>query len=192
MHAKRLHQHLIDKAEGAAFAWGFVESMLFFLVPDMILSVVAVHGLRRSLWCCLWAVAGAIGGGSLMYGWGAVDSATALSMVDAVPAIPADMLVRVRAALGADGLPAMLWGPLIGIPYKIYAVQAGALGLSLPGFMLMTIPARITRFLITCLGFNLVSRLLRHWGASPRVIAACWMLFWVMNYAIYWHATMRP
>ncbi|RZL04288.1 MAG: hypothetical protein EOP36_01365 [Rubrivivax sp.] len=191
MNAQQFHQKLIDKAEGASFTWGFVESMLFFLVPDMLLSVVAVHSLRRSLWCCLWAVAGAMAGGALMHAWGAHDAATALRVLDAVPAIPADMLVRVHHELSADGLVAMLWGPLIGIPYKIYAVQAGSLGLSMPMFLLMTIPARITRFVITCVGFHAVSRLLGRY-LGPRGIAGCWALFWIMNYAIYWHATMRP
>lgn len=192
MHAKQIHQQLIDKAKGASFTWGFVESMLFFLVPDMILSVVAVHSLGRALVCCIWAVAGAIAGGAVMYAWGAHDAATALRVLDAVPAIPADMLVKVHTELSTGGLPAMLWGPLIGIPYKVYAVQAGALGLSVPIFLLMTIPARIIRFIITCLGFNLVARLLRRLGAGPRVIAGCWTLFWILNYAIYWSATMRP
>lgn len=192
MHPQRLLQKLIAKAEEFSFSWGFVESMLFFLVPDMILSVVAVHNLRRALWCCLWAVAGAIAGGAVMYAWGAHDVATALQVLDAVPAIPADMLTKVHHELSTGGLTAMLWGPLIGIPYKIYAVQAGALGLSVPGFLLMTIPARIIRFVITCLGFNLVSRGLRRLGAGPRLIAGCWTLFWILNYAIYWSATMRP
>lgn len=192
MHFQRFHQKLIAKAEAASFTWGFVESMLFFLVPDMVLSVVAMHSLRRSLWCCAWAVAGAIAGGAVMYAWGAHDATMALRALDSVPAIPADMLVKVHHELSAKGLPAMLWGPLIGIPYKIYAVQAGALGLSVPMFLLMTIPARIIRFVITCLGFNLAARLLRRLGAGPRLIKGCWTLFWILNYTIYWSATMRP
>lgn len=191
MDVRQLHQRLIAQAEAISFGWGLAEGMLFFLVPDMILSVIALHSLRRSLGCCLWAVAGAMAGGTVMYLWGHHDPVVALRVVDAVPAIPADMLVKVHTALSTDGLPAMIWGPLIGIPYKIYAVQSGALGLSLPGFVLMTIPARIARFVITCVGFNLVARGLRRYF-GPRVVAGGWALFWVMNYAIYWHATMRP
>lgn len=191
MQGERILKRLIDRAEGISWGWGLVESMLFFLVPDVFLSMVAVQSLRRSLWCCVWAVAGAMLGGSLMYAWGAHDAITALKVLDAVPAIPADMLVSVRQDLEARGLVAMLSGPVVGIPYKIYAVQAGALGLSWPVFAGMTIPARIIRFLITCVAFHVVARGIRRY-AGPKVVAGCWVLFWILNYSIYWHATMRP
>jgi len=191
MAGTQILKRLIERAEGISWGWGFVEAMLFFLVPDVFLSVVAVHSLRRSLWCCGWAVLGAMVGGSLMYAWGAHDAATALKVLDAIPAIPADMLVSVRQDLNDRGLVAMLSGPVVGIPYKIYAVQAGALGLSWPVFVWMTVPARIIRFIITCVAFHFIARAIRQY-AGPKVVAGCWLVFWIINYSIYWHATMRP
>jgi membrane protein YqaA with SNARE-associated domain len=191
MNATQSVARLVRRAHAISFIWGMVESMLFFLVPDVFLSVVAIHSLRRSLWSCIWAVAGAMVGGLLMYVWGVQDHVTALRVVDAVPAIPADMLVKVHQELSDKGLVAMLSGPLVGIPYKIYAVQAGALGLPWPRFLLMTIPARIVRFLITCVVFNFLAGHIRRYG-GPKAVAGCWLLFWVLNYTFYWHANMRP
>ena len=62
----------------AAFAWGFAEATLFFVVPDVWLTLIAVRrGLRPALVACGWALAGALAGGLAMYAWGAFDTATA-------------------------------------------------------------------------------------------------------------------
>ncbi len=173
-----------------AFVWGVVEGTLFFLVPDMVLSAVAVHGFMRSLKAAACALAGGMIGGSLMYAWGHLDGATAMAVIDAVPAIPASMILRVKAEMARDGLQAMVWGPVVGIPYKIYAVQAGTMGLPWLAFVAMTIPARVPRFLITCMAFNLCARPVRRF-LGEKAVPWCWLAFWIMNYAIYWRATMR-
>lgn len=188
---RKLHAFLMQRYAAASFTWGFLEAMLFFLVPDVVLTVIAVTHLRRSLLACLWAVGGGMLGGSLMYAWGAHDAATAMAAIDAVPAIPLDMIATVQREMGAKGLSPMLWGPVVGIPYKIYATQAGVLHLPWPAFVLMTIPARIIRFLVACVAFNLVARLVRRYMGT-KAVPWCWGLFWVLNYTIYWHATMRP
>jgi membrane protein YqaA with SNARE-associated domain len=190
MNTTHLHAVVQKKAYALSFGWGVIEAMLFFLVPDVIISVVAIQSFRRSLWSSAWAVAGGMVGGSVMYAWGAWDASTALAVVDAIPAIPSEMIETVHQSLSAKGLVAMVWGPVVGIPYKIYAVQAGALGLSWPMFLVMTIPARIIRFVITCVAFNLLARPVRRY-LGTKAIPWCWIGFWILNYTIYWHAHMR-
>ena len=46
---------------GAA-VWGFAEATLFFIVPDVLLSWIALHAPRKALVACLWAVVGAPSG----------------------------------------------------------------------------------------------------------------------------------
>lgn len=189
--AARLYQGLLDRAGSLSFSWSFAEALFFFLVPDVIQSAIAVGSLRRSMWSCVCSVLGAVAGGLLMFAWGAYDGPAALRFVDAVPFIPTRMLGQVHDALAHEGLTAMLSGPIKGIPYKIYAVQAGDMGLSWWGFALMTVPARVLRFLFNCLAFHYIAKLLHHF-LGPKPLPWCWIAFWIMNYWVYWSLQMRP
>ncbi len=175
----------LRRAEAWCFAWGAVESLLFFIVPDVAISVVAVPFLWRSLLCSLWAVLGGMVGGSLMYLWASLHPEAALSALLALPAIYPDMVHEVSSSLQKEGLSAMIWGPAKGIPYKLYAEQAGALGLPYLQFVWLTLPARMIRYVVTCVGFHFIAKGLRElWG--ERVLPWIWLLFWIMNYVIYW------
>jgi hypothetical protein len=83
-----------------------------------------------------------------MYVWGMTDQATALRMLDYVPAISPGMLARVGGELSDLGPLAVLRGPLLGTPYKTYAVQAASAGLGFVPFLLISIPARLVRFML--------------------------------------------
>ncbi len=187
----QLYQGLLERAGSLSFLWSFAESIFFFLVPDVIQSAIAVGSLKRSMWSCVCSVLGAMAGGLLMFAWGGHDSPAALRFVDAVPFIPSRMLATVHDALARDGLAAMLSGPVKGIPYKIYAVQSGALGLSWPMFAMMTLPARMPRFVLNCLAFYCIGKLL-HRFFGPRPLPWIWIAFWIMNYSVYWPLQVRP
>ena len=46
-----------------AALWGFAESTLFFIVPDVLLTWLALSLPRRALRACYWALGGALAGG---------------------------------------------------------------------------------------------------------------------------------
>jgi membrane protein YqaA with SNARE-associated domain len=117
-----------------AALWGFAEATLFFIVPDVWLTVIAVWSLRKASMVCLFALLGALTGGALMYGWGYMAPGMALTTLERIPGIHPDMLLAVAAALREYGLLAPFWGPIHGIPDKIYAVQAPALGIGCGAF----------------------------------------------------------
>lgn len=104
----------------AAAAWGFAEASLFFLVPDVLLSAIALCDHRKALFACLAAAAGAMVGGVLMYVWGSLSPDAALNIVERVPGISPEMIARVRDELASQGVMAMVFGPLSGTPYKVY------------------------------------------------------------------------
>lgn len=161
----------------AAFLWGLAEATLFFIVPDVLLSAVALNRLRAALIACAWATAGALIGGALLFTWGAHDPASAWAVLDRIPAIDTDMQASVREALDEHGLAALFLGPLTGTPYKLYAVAAGQTGLSLTAFLLVSIPARAVRFVLLCLLVHLIARQLPSNARLP-VLAACWLAFY--------------
>jgi membrane protein YqaA with SNARE-associated domain len=170
-----------------AALWGFSEATLFFIVPDVFLSVVALRDRRAALLCCGAAVAGALAGGFLLYCWGKADPSGAASALLAVPAISQGMIEDVRSSLVSRGLVTLFLGPLKGTPYKIYAAASGSMGLSLPLFLLVSIPARGVRFLAVTLAVSWASRSpLAAWPlARKRALAiALWAVFYAGYFAL--------
>jgi membrane protein YqaA with SNARE-associated domain len=166
--------------KAAAVIWGFAEATLFFVVPDMLLSYVALKKLRAALFCCLPVTAGALVGGSAMYWLGTQNADETLRAVDIVPAISPQMIDRVGHRMERDGIAPMVVGAFIGTPYKIYAVKAGALGIPLPLFLLVSIPARLLRFVAVSLLVHGIARSLRGWSdrGKIRLLTAFWIVFY--------------
>ncbi len=164
--------------------WGLAESTVFFVVPDVCLSYLALRSLRGALIACVFATLGALGGGVLMYAWGATDPQAATVFLDRVPAVSAGMIDGVEQALAGKGPGAVVIGSFIGTPYKIYAVKAAVLELSLPLFLLLSIPARLSRFVLAVVVTRtVVSTLGAKWTRRRRF----WTLvtFWVLFYAAF-------
>ncbi|MBU0620766.1 MAG: hypothetical protein KJ795_02860 [Gammaproteobacteria bacterium] len=167
-----------------AAIWGFAEATLFFIVPDVLLSAIALKDLRRALFACVLALLGALLGGLLMYLWGAADHQAATAVVEKVPAISSELLDEVSRSLSEQGLLAVLLGPLFGVPYKTFAINASAAGMPLLAFMLVSIPARLIRFvLVTALVHSIARLLCRYWPTSR--IYAVFGIAWVAFYAAY-------
>jgi membrane protein YqaA with SNARE-associated domain len=172
----------------AALVWGFAEATLFFIVPDVLLSWIALRQGRAALIACLWALVGALVGGTVMYTWGAVDLNSAQAALEAVPAISRSMYNAVGEQIHSHGVGTLFLGPLTGTPYKIYAVQAGAGEISLGLFLLVSGPARLVRFaLITgltiwiCRWFSGMTIFLRQ-----MIHLIVWTTFYIWYFAAFW------
>jgi membrane protein YqaA with SNARE-associated domain len=166
-----------------AFLWGFAEGTLFFILPDVPLSFVALFRPRRA-WLHLAAiVAGALLAGAVMFTWSA-HSADARGAVARVPAVSPAMFERAESDWNRYGIWAAGLGPLRGIPYKVYAVEAPAHS-TLGMFLLTTIPARLWRLVVIWLGFAVTGGVLRKFGRAS-LAPVLHALFWIVTYGIYW------
>ena len=153
------------------------------------------EGPRRALLHAGSAVAGAVLAGALMYTWALSAPDSARAAVDAVPFVDTSVLVVASIDFSYDGAWAVLYGPLRGIPYKVYAVTAPP-HIGLATFLLLTIPARLWRFLLTGLAFALLGQILRSgWLPfvgdlrpydTPRVMVAVHLTLWAVFYALSW------
>ena len=130
-----------------AFVWGFAEATLFFIVPDVALSVIGLGGVRRGAVAVGYAVAGAVLGGGLMYLLGSWDLEQMMTIVGGLPGIRPNNATSVRTTLAQNGGLAIFQGVVLAIPYKVYALHAH-LSLLLPTFLLISVPARAIRFLL--------------------------------------------
>ena len=173
-------------AQLAAFLWGLAEATVFFIVPDVFLTLAGCRSLRASMKACGWALCGALLGGVIMYTAGRNDPENARDLLTRVPAIDAGLIQRVQIQESEHGLSAVLIGPTVGVPYKIYAVEWGARQGNLPAFLLISVPARGIRFLLTSLWAAGIARLLAPWTRRrPQVEMAILAVFWIGFYVFY-------
>jgi membrane protein YqaA with SNARE-associated domain len=171
-----------------AALWGFAEATLFFIVPDVLLSAIAVwRGRRAALHATAWTIAGAILGGLLMYRWSVRDCVGVVAVLDHLPAVSAAMIVGVRDALERSGAGGMVIGAFTGVPYKIYAVMAPQAGVSLATFLAVSMPARALRFVAVVLLADRVNRLLAarlSLRGRTTLLAAVWLVFYGFYFAL--------
>ncbi len=166
-----------------AFLWGFAEGTLFFVLPDVPLSLVALFRPRRALIDLVAIVAGALLAGAVMSSW-ASHGPAARHAVAHVPLVTPAMFDRAESDYRQFGIWAAAIGPVRGIPYKIYAVEAPDHSGLWP-FLLITIPARAWRLLAVWMVFAAAGMFLRKLGRAslaPGLHALCWILV----YAVYW------
>jgi membrane protein YqaA with SNARE-associated domain len=166
-----------------ASLWGFAEATLFFIIPDVWISLIALQSGREALIACGYALVGAMLGGWIMYYRGRANVSYWNAFLDKIPAIRARDIQKVQADLTRSGITAVLFGPAQGIPYKVFAVNAHAV-MSIYTFLLITIPARVIRFIIIALIASFVSeRFLSGFSLSEKT----WMVLglWTISYIGY-------
>lgn len=183
--AKRITGREGRTAHAIAALWGFAEATLFFVVPDVWISHVALRSLRQGLWAGAFALAGALAGGILVYGLGLRHQAALLALYDHLPAISRGLIAQVGDQLQALGGVGVVLGGFSGSPYKLYAAQAASSGIDLAPFLTASALARGLRFGLVALVVAGIGRLLAaRFGdtATRRVL----IVFWVLFYAWYW------
>jgi hypothetical protein len=80
---------------------------------------------------------------------------------------------------------AVFLGPIRTTPYKIYAALAPAAGVAVAPLLVVTVPARLLRFVIAAwVAGWLLPRLTPRWPPLRRT----WLvvIFWIVNYGLYW------
>jgi membrane protein YqaA with SNARE-associated domain len=170
---------------GAAL-WGIAEASFFFVVPDVLITFVVMRfGLRQGLSLCVAAALFAAVTGYFMWLWGAHDATAARRAMLMVPAIGPDLLARAHDEIVA-GLPVKLVaGAMTGVPYKLYAVEAGARGIDPFLFLPMSFAARLLRFVLTAIAAAVGREAVTCLG-KPDWRYAIWGLAWLAIYGFYW------
>ena len=172
-----------------ALLWGFAEATLFFVIPDVWIGYVALHGLRQGLVAAAWALPGALAGGAVVYLASHEHQMQVLAVFDRLPAIGDALVLRALAHLEQHGWLGLLLGGFSGVPYKLYAAMAEGAGLGMPAFLLATGVARGLRFAAFAFAAGMFARWLR-----PRIgivkLRMLWLAVCVAGYAVYW--TLMP
>ena len=170
-----------------AFAWGLAEATFFFIVPDVLLTLIACRALKPAVNATVATLAGALIGGALMCALGSSDAQFARIALDRIPAISPELIARVGDQIDQSGFLAVMFGPIKGIPYKIYAVEWGARHDNLLTFLLISIPARYIRFLLAAAAARIIARLIepltRHRATiEASILALVWLGFYTFYF----------
>lgn len=170
----------------AGAAWGFAEASLFFVVPDVLLTLIALYSFRRSIKLVACILLGALAGGTVMFYLGAKNPADAKALVLHVPFVSDAMFSKTQAGFQHDGIWTLAKAPGNGIPYKVYCVQASQYA-GWPAFIAISALARLERFapfwlVASILGF-VFRRGIQRRPWPPAALHAC---LWMLGYAWYW------
>ncbi len=167
-----------------AFIWSFLEATVFFIVPDVWLSLVGIKHLKKALIACLVAACAAVLGGALLYGL-SVEHFTALSdFFNRIPGISPALQHTVEQQLNTLGFWALFIGPLEGLPYKVYSVYASHLHLSLAHFLWVSFIARVLRFVAVTLFVHFIAKLLLM-KFSQQSVYVVTLIGWIIFYLFY-------
>jgi membrane protein YqaA with SNARE-associated domain len=167
-----------------AFVWGWSEATVFFIVPDVLLTLLALRSLRVALAACIWATLGAVVGGAMTYDYANLHPASSREILVMVPGISDRMIGEAGEQLEEHGDAALFY---IGIPYKIYAVQAAWQRRPLVDFLLLSIPARAIRFVLISVLASIIAAPLRR-RVRERTLIHIHLLAWSAFYAAYFAA----
>jgi len=174
------------------FLWAFAEGTIFFIVPDVLISLVALFSFRRFSVCAIAATLGSIIAGMLVYYMAAYQPADTKTIIQSVPFVTQKMFVAVQTGYDHHGAWALATAPISGIPYKIHAFLAPAHVEMLP-FILISIPARLLRFFVVGGLSFLIGFLARRRKGNPSgKLLAAHAIFWSIFYALYWLKVMQP
>jgi len=171
-------------ALAASAVWGYAEATRFFIVPDVLVGWIALHGPRVGFASAFAATAGAVLGGAAVHR----DAAAQQAHLTEIPGISDAMLDDAAERFALESWGAVMRAPLDGIPYKIYAARSALDGRPLQELVLWTPPARLWRFLLVALGagaFGMIfaRTIRRREGHFLFGYAAVWAITYVRYYA---------
>ncbi len=147
-----------------ALLWGFCEATFFFLIPDLLFSWLAINHYRQAAAALLYALTGALAGGTLLYLLSLqLDAGVLKNFLLAVPFIHEGMINSIDQGMQQAPFSTLLTSGWTGIPYKVYAICAGLHQTHFLLFIGTSLLMRFMRFGATLLLTRLIFALLRRW-----------------------------
>lgn len=136
-------------------AWAVAEAVSWPLVPELVVAVLVLAAPQAGVRLTATAVGGSLAGGALAY------TLAAGGMTAPAPLTTARMHAVVNAQTAAEGATAVRRQPLAGVPYKLYAGEAGRRDVGLAPFLGHSLAGRSIRIAAVGLALTGLSALLR-------------------------------
>lgn len=133
-------------------AWAAAEAIVWPLLPELVLFALLLAAPRAGARLIPAAVLASMAGGLCTFALGAT--------APAAPLVTEPMRAEVRVEVAARGAAAVHRQPLSGIPFKVYAAEAGRAGVDPVAFLGAAIQARGLRIALVGMGCSLLGALL--------------------------------
>ena len=146
------------------FGWAVAEALLWPIVPDVPVVLLAAAAPSRFIPLAATATAGSIAGGALGYALGAAGAGG--FVLAHAPLVTARMTRHAASAMSLHGAAPLLGQPWSGIPYKVFAYQASGSGVAFAPFMALSVLGRGHRILLAGAVFAAVWAPFHRW--APR------------------------
>jgi 1-acyl-sn-glycerol-3-phosphate acyltransferase len=156
----------------AVAAWAFADAIVWPLVPEVALFALLLAAPVAALRLVPTAVLASMAGGLCTVALGV------LGIAPEAPLVTDRMRAEVTVQVAAEGADAVRHQPLSGIPFKVYAAEAGRAGADPLTFLATAVEARGTRIAIVgagCAALGLGLRRRRH--LYPAVLLGGYALF---------------
>ena len=171
----------------AAAVWGYAEATTFYVVPDVLIGWAAIHSLRLGVASAFAATAGAVIGGAVVHR----DARGYRAASTDIPGIGPGMIRDARARFARDRWAAVVRAPLDGIPYKVYAAEAGLRGRPLRELVLITPFARAWRFLAVAVAAAAAGAILSPVRRRVGLSLLVYLGVWAATYVTYFRGLRR-
>jgi 1-acyl-sn-glycerol-3-phosphate acyltransferase len=156
----------------AVAAWAFAEAMVWPFVPELALFALLLGAPIAALRLVPTAVLASMAGGLCTVALGV------LGCVPHAPLVTERMRAEATVQVAAEGADAVRYQPLSGIPFKVYAAEAGRAGVDPLTFLTTAVEARGARIALVgtgCAALGLVVRRRHH--LYPAVLLTGYALF---------------
>jgi 1-acyl-sn-glycerol-3-phosphate acyltransferase len=163
-------------------AWAFGEAVVWPLVPELVLFALLLAAPRAALRLIPTAVLASMVGGLCTVALGAAGT------VPPAPLVTDRMRDAVAVHVAGEGPAAVRHQPLSGIPFKVYAAEAGRAGVDPAAFLTTAVQVRGLRIALVglaCAGLGLALGRVRH--RYPAVLLGGLALFTVGFSAVVAH-----
>lgn len=174
------------------FVWSLAEGLFFFIVPDVYVGIASVFVPKTMARNLVISIAGSLVSALIIRGL-VVSHVAGEQLLLLVPGISVGMIDDVRAQFMQFGTIAVTYGPLSGIPYKIFSAEAALLQLPLLPYLFWSIISRLTRLLpVALVGFVIGTffkqKIQRYWTG----VFAAYAMLWIVVYVFYFTNVIMP
>ncbi|MCM3805589.1 1-acyl-sn-glycerol-3-phosphate acyltransferase [Streptomyces sp. DR7-3] len=143
---------------GLVAAWSFTEALSWPLLPELALAVLCVAAPRAGLRLTVSAAVASVAGGLVAL---ALYSGTSVELPQ--PLTTTRMHTTAQNEIRSEGARAVRHQPASGIPYKVYAAEAGRAGVPAGEWVLRSTAARGERIVGVGLVLTLIGVLTQRW-----------------------------
>jgi len=138
--------------------WAFAEALVWPIIPDFLLALMIVSRPARWRRLLIVTVLGSTLGGTVLFTLASLFPERALATLPLLPLVFSSDIDHVQLLLSELGSVAYLQQPMSGVPFKIWGITGGAMGLSFLAAGPIFVLARSLRMVAVALVAMLIGR----------------------------------